>query len=110
MHLNYAEIFGVESLSLNKHFSKPIQNNEQSNSSMPLHIPEQLQSDLTKAIELLNSDSTKAYRIVAQEVAGYDVIQADTISVSVSHKGLSAEDKKYLWQTLSNTFKVNSDN
>lgn len=110
MHLNYAEIFGVESLSLNKHFSKPIQNNEHNNSSMPLHLPEQLQSDLINAIELLNTDGTKAYRIVAQEVNRYDVIQADTISVSVSHKGLSAEDKKHLWQTLMNTFKVDCDN
>jgi len=110
MHLNNAEIFGVESLSLNKHFSKPIDSNEQNNFEVSLHLPEQLQNDLAKAIESLNIVNEQNYSLVAQEKAGYDVVQTDVLNVSICFEGLSIDHKKQLWQALSSTLKVNSDN
>jgi len=110
MHLNYAEIFGVESLSLNKHFAKPIDSNQQNNVEESLELPEQLQNDLAKAIKSLKIVNEQSYRLVAQEKAGYDVFQTDVLNISICFEGLSIEHKKQLWQALSSTLKVNSDN
>lgn len=106
MHLNYAEIFGVESLSLNKHFSKPIHSNAQSNFDAAIHIPKQLKHDLVRAIESLNEDSAAEYSLIAQKNPSYGLIQTD---ISISNEGLNSDDKKQLWQALINTFKVKRD-
>lgn len=109
MHLNYADIFGVESLSLNKHFSKPIDSDEQGNFDAPFNMPEQLQRDLIKTIKSLNDDNNQAYCLVAQEKVGYEILQTDVLSISICFEGLSIEHKKQLWLALTNTLKISSD-
>jgi len=110
MHLNYAEIFGVESLSLNKQFSKPIHSDVLSNFDVPLQIPEQLHHDLVKAIESFNPDNLPSYSLEAQNNLSYNLVQSDITNISVSSEGLSSDDKKLLWKELINTFKIKSDN
>ena len=107
MHINYADIFGVEPLSLNKHFATAVNDPMQSNLEPYLNIPKQLEADLVKAIDSL--DNTQSYQLLAQKKPSCSIIAGEPINILVGTNELSTQDKKQLWLELCHTFTVNSD-
>lgn len=106
--MNYAEIFGIEALSLNSHFSKlKVVDNQTSTGNDDISsIPDLLAQDLKAAVELLNIDEKLNCHLVAQNMSGFNLIQKnESYMLSICNSGLDSTAKKQLWLKLINAAK-----
>ncbi len=92
MQITNADIFGVESLKLNQHFSKKHYHSNVKQTDAEWEFPDVLKRDLDIMVKSMNLPTLEI-----QQDAGY-TISAEQISIC--RNGLTSQEKKKLWDQI----------